>query len=183
MSAETFQLAAAFYILGQGMDAVDGVAARHFKQTSRFGVVLDMLSDRMGQAALLVVLSHLYPSAWGFFTFLLVLDMVSHWCQMYSRLSQNKASHKGGKSALLNFYYSFPALFIFCSGNEFFFTSLYLLAFDKSPIGTFAGVELPRWRLAAYVTFPLFAFKNMMNVVQLHEAVTEIAEIPEPKSD
>ena len=36
-------LSASLYLVGQGMDAVDGVAARHFNQCSKFGAVLDML--------------------------------------------------------------------------------------------------------------------------------------------
>lgn len=50
---------------------------------SKLGALLDMLTDRMGTTALLVVLSHLYKHAWGFFVFLIVLDIVSHWLQMY----------------------------------------------------------------------------------------------------
>ncbi len=40
-------LAAVFYIVSQGLDAVDGVTARYFKQCSSFGAVLDMLTDRL----------------------------------------------------------------------------------------------------------------------------------------
>jgi CDP-diacylglycerol--inositol 3-phosphatidyltransferase len=39
-------LAAVCYCVSQGLDAVDGMVARHFKQCSKFGAVLDMLTDR-----------------------------------------------------------------------------------------------------------------------------------------
>lgn len=77
------ELAALFYTIGQGLDAVDGVTARYFNQCSKFGAVLDMLTDRMSTAVLLVVLALLYPDMWGAFAFLIVLDIVSHWFQMY----------------------------------------------------------------------------------------------------
>ncbi len=41
--------AAFFYLVGQGLDAVDGVTARYFNQCSKFGAVLDMLTDRMSE--------------------------------------------------------------------------------------------------------------------------------------
>lgn len=77
------ELAAVFYTIGQALDAVDGVTARYFNQCSKFGALLDMLTDRMSTAVLLIVLALLYPSMWGVFAFLIVLDIVSHWFQMY----------------------------------------------------------------------------------------------------
>ena len=38
--------AAVCYCVSQGLDAVDGMVARHFNQCSKFGAVLDMLTDR-----------------------------------------------------------------------------------------------------------------------------------------
>ena len=37
---------AGFYTLSMGLDAFDGMAARHFDQCSRFGAVLDMVGVR-----------------------------------------------------------------------------------------------------------------------------------------
>ena len=119
-------VAAVCYCISQGLDAVDGQVARHFKQCSKFGAVLDMLTDRsareharahnvsatkkkmmtkrvrgsrllchslsvrlfhlsMSTAVLLIVLALQYQSLWGFFAFLVVLDIVSHWFQMVTR--------------------------------------------------------------------------------------------------
>jgi len=89
----------------------------------------------MGLAAQLVVLSHLYKDHWGLYTFLLVLDISSHWFQMYSTLSKGATTHKGSDNALLNFYYTFPyALLIFCCGAEMMVVILYLLAFTEQKV-------------------------------------------------
>ena len=42
-----------------------------------------MVVDRCSTAALLVVLSHLYPDYMAGFIFLVVLDFGSHWFHMY----------------------------------------------------------------------------------------------------
>ncbi len=145
---------------------VDGIAARYFGQCSKFGAVLDMLTDRMGTSVLLVVLSHMYPSIWGIFAGLLVLDIVSHWYQMYATLVQGKTTHKGSdSSALLNFYYTFPyALLVCCCGNEFFIMSLYLMPHYPSAWLTNFAI----------INFPIFVFKQFMNVVQLWDSTQKL---------
>jgi len=50
-----------FYGVSQGLDAFDGMAARYFKQSTRFGAVLDMVCDRASNAVLLAVLAGIYP--------------------------------------------------------------------------------------------------------------------------
>lgn len=71
------------YAFSYSLDAVDGVAARKLGQTSRLGAVLDMVTDRFCTAGLLSVLAALYPAWHWVFTFLMILDIVSHWAQMY----------------------------------------------------------------------------------------------------
>jgi hypothetical protein len=96
----------AFFLLygfSYALDAVDGVAARSLGQKSSFGAVLDMVTDRFCTAGLLAVLAALtasanftkHPSAtpagpWLGFVFLslMVLDVVSHWVQMYRCAAQ-----------------------------------------------------------------------------------------------
>ena len=50
-----------------------------------------MITDRFCTAALLSVLAHYYPTQQMVFTSLMILDVVSHWVQMY---------RWGGKSLL-----------------------------------------------------------------------------------
>jgi len=168
--------AAFFYTLGQALDAVDGVAARRFGQSTKFGAVLDMLTDRMSTAVLLVVLSHLYPEQWGFYAFLIVLDIVSHWYQMYSKSLMGETTHKGSKNPLLNFYYTFPyALLVFCVGNEAYLVAQYLMKFNRGPAFVVAGISTDLATVVSKVCFPIFCGKQFMNVVQLYDSTTEIA--------
>lgn len=75
-----------FYGLSQTLDAFDGMAARYFKQTTKFGTVLDMVCDRASNAVILAILSNLYPNYSWLFLSDIVLDLVSHWYQMYVTL-------------------------------------------------------------------------------------------------
>lgn len=124
----------------------------------------------MSTAVLLVVLALQYPSMWALFAFLIVLDIVSHWFQMYCKLAQNKTTHKGSANPLLNFYYTFPyALLVHCVGNEAFFIALYLLSFPSPYTDLIKTI--------AHISFPIFFMKQFMNVVQLVDAATEIADM------
>ncbi|CAE6150421.1 unnamed protein product [Arabidopsis arenosa] len=88
-------------------DAVDGWCARKFNQVSTFGAVLDMVTDRVSTACLLVILSQIYRPSLVFLS-LLALDIASHWLQMYSTFLSGKASHKDVKDStnwLFRLYY------------------------------------------------------------------------------
>ncbi len=77
------------YTFSYALDALDGVAARRFKQESTFGAVLDMVTDRVCTAGLLSALAHVAPATelWGWsktvYVWLIMLDVGSHWLQMY----------------------------------------------------------------------------------------------------
>lgn len=73
----------ALYAFSYALDALDGVAARKLGQLSSFGAVLDMVTDRVCTAGLLAVLSRAVPSLSFIFYALLILDIGSHWVQMY----------------------------------------------------------------------------------------------------
>ena len=74
-----YKLTLLFYLLAFGGDVVDGYVARSCNQSSRFGGVLDMVTDRVSTLGFLLMLSHIYPD-WKFsFTMLIVLDIFSHW--------------------------------------------------------------------------------------------------------
>ena len=112
-------LTVVFYGLSQVLDAFDGMAARHFNQSTRFGAVLDMVCDRASNAVFLAILAGLYPNWSWVFLGDIALDLVSHWYQMYVSLLKG-AHHKESKSkyALLNLYYSSKTvLFTLVLGN------------------------------------------------------------------
>jgi len=68
------------YLLSQGLDAADGLAARMLGQSSEFGAVLDMVTDRASTACLCIALGRLYPEMILPLTGLIMLDQFSHWC-------------------------------------------------------------------------------------------------------
>ncbi|KAL8366785.1 hypothetical protein RB595_008765 [Gaeumannomyces hyphopodioides] len=119
------------------LDALDGYAARYFEQSTRFGAVLDMVTDRCTTACLLVFLSSAFPRWAIVFQGLIVLDMASHYTHMYATLAMGGSgeSHKNvdrSRSRILNLYYTNrTVLFIFCFLNEAFFIALYLLSFSS----------------------------------------------------
>lgn len=75
-----------FYSISQGLDAFDGMAARKYNQCTKFGSVLDMVCDRASDAVILAILGGLYPSFSWIFYGDIILDLTSHWYQMYASL-------------------------------------------------------------------------------------------------
>lgn len=118
------------YGLSQILDAFDGMAARYFKQSTRFGAVLDMVCDRASNGVMLAILAGLYPEWSWVFLGDIVLDLVSHWYQMYVSLLRGQ-HHKEAPSRwrLLNLYYgSKKVLFTLVAGNEIFLLTAYIHA-------------------------------------------------------
>ena len=92
------------------LDALDGMAARKFQQSTRFGAVLDMVTDRCATACLLVFLSTAKPAYSMIFQGLISLDFASHYMHMYATLvmgSQGQ-SHKNvsQKNRIMYLYYT-----------------------------------------------------------------------------
>ncbi|KAA8651499.1 CDP-diacylglycerol--inositol 3-phosphatidyltransferase [Aspergillus tanneri] len=119
------------------LDALDGYAARYFSQSTTFGAVLDMVTDRCTTACLLVFLSSAWPRWAIIFQGLIALDMASHYMHMYATLSMggSSQSHKKVEASrswiLYQYYHSRTVLFICCALNEAFFIGLYLLSFSS----------------------------------------------------
>ncbi|KAK5164486.1 phosphatidylinositol synthase 1 (CDP-alcohol phosphatidyltransferase1) [Saxophila tyrrhenica] len=123
------------------LDALDGWAARKFKQSTRFGAVLDMITDRCTTTCLLVFLATAKPAYSMIFQGLISLDFASHYMHMYATLCMGgqSESHKNvsaERSWVMNLYYTNKTvLFVACALNELFFIALYLLCFS-SPLIT-----------------------------------------------
>ncbi len=93
------------------LDALDGYAARYFQQSTRFGAVLDMVTDRCTTSCLLVFLSSAFPRWAIVFQGLISVDFASHYIHMYATLAMGGSdeSHKNvdkSRSWLLNLYYT-----------------------------------------------------------------------------
>ena len=89
-------------------DELDGRAARTFRQCSAFGAVLDMATDRVSTAGLMVVLAALLPTAAPLLAILLSLDVGAHWLRTAAAQAQGKHHKKVSTVAtngLLKLYY------------------------------------------------------------------------------
>ncbi|XP_035259970.1 CDP-diacylglycerol--inositol 3-phosphatidyltransferase [Anguilla anguilla] len=121
------------YLLSALLDAFDGYAARALNQGTKFGAMLDMLTDRCATMCLLVNLALLYPSYTFLFQLSMSLDMASHWLHLHSSMMKGASSHKtidlSGNPILRIYYTSRTVLFIMCMGNELFFCLLYIMYF------------------------------------------------------
>uniref|UniRef100_A0A3Q4IA20 CDP-diacylglycerol--inositol 3-phosphatidyltransferase n=1 Tax=Neolamprologus brichardi TaxID=32507 RepID=A0A3Q4IA20_NEOBR len=97
------------YLLSALLDAFDGHAARALNQSTKFGAMLDMLTDRCATMCLLVNLSLLYPSYTFLFQLSMCLDIASHWLHLHSSTVKGSASHKTidlSGNAILRLYYT-----------------------------------------------------------------------------
>jgi CDP-diacylglycerol--inositol 3-phosphatidyltransferase len=166
-------------------DLVDGVAARALHQTSSFGGVLDMITDRCSTAGLLYVLAAEYtavdqelplPVFRLSFLALLILDISSHWCQMYSSLSVG-AHHKSkagnvGKNFLVRWFYAYYWFFGYlCVGAEFTYIILYVRR-HLDPTSAVSNVL----DIILAVCLPGCIAKQFVNVMQLTSACHTIAQ-------
>lgn len=93
------------------LDALDGVAARRFEQSTQFGAVLDMVTDRCTTSCLLVFLASAFPRFSIVFQGLISLDLASHYMHMYATLTMGGKgqSHKKMNDDthwLMKLYYS-----------------------------------------------------------------------------
>lgn len=168
------------YILSGLLDAFDGHAARLLNQGTRFGAMLDQLTDRAATACLCVALASFYPEYMFWFQMSLALDIVSHW--MHLHVSQlGGMSHKSigleGNPIMRLYYTSRPVLFVMCSGNELFFAMLYLLRFTEGPMLDFGGLNISLVRLILYISTPIMIGKTIISVIHLADASRRLASV------
>ena len=174
------------YILSFVLDLFDGMAARAFDQTSRFGAVLDMVTDRCSTAVMLSVLAHLYsgahPRAFDAFVMLMVLDVASHWVQM--KAAGNMHHKSSSRNFIVRFYYENYWFFGYCCvGAEFFYILLYGYFFidQASMLNDYTGgvpVHGPDglvYKIAVYIMLPGCLIKQFVNICQLMAASVSIA--------
>ncbi|RDL30752.1 uncharacterized protein BP5553_10097 [Venustampulla echinocandica] len=119
------------------LDALDGAAARKFKQSTRFGAVLDMVIDRCTTSCLLVFLASAFPRWSIVFQALISLDLASHFMHMYATLAMGGSSQSHKKIdkdrpwVMRKYYSDTRVLFTTCAMNKVFFIALYLLSFSS----------------------------------------------------
>ncbi|XP_066585700.1 CDP-diacylglycerol--inositol 3-phosphatidyltransferase [Prorops nasuta] len=153
------------YVVSALLDAVDGHAARYFNQSTKFGAILDQLTDRIGTTCLLATLCIFYPAYAFWLQLSMAIDIACHWIYLHTTLLQGKTSHKFidmSENPIMSIYYTNrTVLFIMCAGNEAFYASLYLLNFTEGP--TFASVGI--FRLIAYLSAPIAIIKSAISIL------------------
>jgi len=178
-----------YYSLSAALDMADGYAARALGQATKFGAVLDMVTDRATTTCLILVLAQLYPNYLYWWLYLVAIDIVSHFAHIISTLSSGKTSHKDvdNVNPLLKIYYTSRFVLAFlCFGNEGFFIMSYLLYHYTGPVinmGPLAPIAAqffgnqPMTAVKAslwFFFFPIMAIKQLINVIQLKEACMDL---------
>ncbi|CAK5074602.1 unnamed protein product [Meloidogyne enterolobii] len=164
--------ASIWYFLSAFLDAFDGYLARKYNQSSRFGAMLDQLTDRCTFLGLIMALCHFYPSCIFVFQFVGIVDIASHWLHLHAGDLTGKLTHKESKNPLLNYYYtSKPFLFAMCFGNEAFYGLLYISHFWPGPSLYFVNFT----NLLAFLVFPVAAVKSAISLVHLVTAAQTLA--------
>lgn len=165
------------YGASQLLDGLDGYVARRLQQATMYGAMLDMVLDRVSTTALLIILAKFYPAYTRWFIVLMLLDIVSHFLHIYSSLLHGKRSHKTISTHqhwLLRLYYdSKPVLFTLCVGSEACLLWFYLQHFEASISESAYLQPLGMLVITCTLSF-LFFMKQMINVVQLRQAIVDI---------
>ena len=163
------------YFISFILDAFDGMVARAYKQTSKLGATLDMVTDRISTAGLLAILSGFYERYSVAFVYLIMLDVGSHWLQTHSGflVDVKNDNHKnlGEKFFLLKLYYTNRnVLGIVCLGAEVFLLLLYLNHFYVKLMYN------PLYLCFFYVNFAIYIFKQIISIIQIFGASSRIAD-------
>lgn len=154
-----------------------GTRAR-FSPATRFGAVLDMVTDRASTACLWVTLSQLYPQYAVAFQAMLAVDIMSHFARLVATAGKSHKDVRTTKNIFLKYYYGNKyILFTLCAGHEGAFLLLYFLAMlpkiGVDPNGLVVKIAL----YALYVNAPLCLIKEWMNLVQFWQSMVDIVEI------
>lgn len=171
-------LAIILYLASFVGDLFDGLVARRLGQTSTYGGLLDMVTDRCSTLGLLFVLAIDYEdNVYLRLTFLLfcLLDISSHWCQMYSTSSLGK-HHKSedgneGRHFLVRWFYKYYLFFGYlCVGAEFTYILAYVVQFT-----TDHWIH-PILKITLWAVIPGCFLKQLVNAMQLTSACYAVAE-------
>jgi CDP-diacylglycerol--inositol 3-phosphatidyltransferase len=176
-SGEYSDRAIVLYCLSFVGDMFDGMAARKFNQCSTFGGVLDMVTDRCTTLSMIIILTWIYTDTTEKLNlmFLAILDISSHWFQMYAAatLGQHHKSEEANKKRffLVKWYYTcYPFFGYCCVGAEFTYIFMYAIPYC-SPQRYHIYLAILK-----YACIPACAMKNIINIFQLCSASYAIAE-------
>jgi len=126
------------------------MSARYFKQESKYGVLLDMLIDRIAKCSFLLLLAYFESKSYNhwsvFYCIITLIDLVSHWTRMYTSFIMQKDSHKQtlkNENYLIRLYYEFPGMLFFCVlGSEAYLCMTYLKIYDPKIFETYGLMKI-----------------------------------------
>jgi len=155
---------AAFYLISYALDAFDGMAARALNQTSKLGLYLDMIIDRISSALCLHLAATKViednPTVYGTFaaaglyTALILVELVSHGVVMYkSELGGFHQKEMESNSKVVRLYLDDKRfLFFACASFEAFSLSVVL----GQPV-------------LSLISLPGFLFRSLANTLRLRD--------------
>mmetsp|Transcript_21048 Transcript_21048/g.47478 ORF Transcript_21048/g.47478 Transcript_21048/m.47478 type:complete len:223 (+) Transcript_21048:219-887(+) len=171
-----YKTAVLFYMMNFAGDLVDGYAARALDQCSKYGGVLDMVTDRTSTAGLCALLATLYPREALVFTALMVLDIFSHWFHVVGAEMAHTHHKQHQTSFFLKWYYGCYPLFAYCCvSQELYYLSRWILRYATPAPVLVGGVDLAM--LATFVFLPGCCMKQVVNVAQFWNAAGNIADL------
>ncbi|CAN7985948.1 unnamed protein product [Ixodes hexagonus] len=178
-----YVVASVCYGLSAFLDCIDGYAARMFNQSTKFGAMLDQLTDRCGTMCLLVVLASFHPRYSFLFMLSMTIDIASHWLHLHTSLLSGRDNHKNmdaSDNPIMKIYYtSKPVLFTMCVGNEAFYGGLYLLHFTPGPafryVPFFSGMSIIS--VLTTICAPIAVAKTLVSLLQMQIAAANLGAI------
>ena len=172
--AQAWLAGLALYSASFVLDFFDGLAARALHQSSNFGAVLDMVTDRCSTAMLLMELTVLFPEYFFTLVSLVVLDFSSHWYQMMSAKGHHKQVPTD-KNLIVRIYYGVYPLFAYaCAGTEFFYIGLVVQRFAPN-LELVPGSGITIEQVNQFALFPACVLKQIANVAQLCSGAAAVA--------
>ncbi|CAD7086865.1 unnamed protein product [Hermetia illucens] len=161
------------YIISVSLDSMDGYAARALNQSTRFGAMLDQLTDRCGTMGLLVTLSYFYPKYMFLFQISMAIDIACHWLYMQTSTLSGKSSHKLHDNLVMRIYYQKDVLTFMCATNECFYAALYMYHFTTGPM----ILGLSFFKLIALLCGPFAVIKSLISLIHAYVACQDLGAI------
>lgn len=133
-------LTVAFYLFSVLLDFVNSYTAQFLNQSTRFGAILNHITDRITILGLNVVLISFYSNYLFIFLISIILDIAGHWIRTLVFPLREKAIYKSTdphEFRILQLYHSSRSVYrVVRITSEIFYVAIYLLHFTEGPKGT-----------------------------------------------
>lgn len=177
ISTEYYYISIILYGISQILDAFDGYFARLLSQETKFGAMLDMITDRCSTVIIIILAITLNKNYISPMILLLIGDISGHWLYMISSILSGKSSHKNTEKnmwPILKLYYSNkPLLFTLHACNEVLWLILYAQGSIYNQVLNLKQLNQVDQKIiltssyALYIILPLALIKNIINFVHL----------------